>query len=77
MNNNSFKQCYRYELTFWVIAATADEKKNNEFYKDTENNVNIFAVCIYRYVINKVRMYEEIMTNDDNLESSLPTSSLL
>ena len=26
---------------------------------------------------DKVRMYEEIMTNDDNLESSLPTSSLL
>ena len=26
---------------------------------------------------DKVRMYEEIMTNDDNLESSLLTSSLL
>ena len=26
---------------------------------------------------DKVRMYEEIMTNDDNLESNLPTSSLL
>ena len=30
---------------------------------------------IVRY--DKVRMYEEIMTNDDNLESSLLTSSLL
>ena len=27
--------------------------------------------------IDKVRMYEEIMTNDDNLESNLLTSSLL
>ena len=27
--------------------------------------------------IDKVRMYEEIMMNDDNLESNLPTSSLL
>ena len=27
--------------------------------------------------LDKVRMYEEIMTNDDNLESNLPTSSLL
>ena len=26
---------------------------------------------------DKVRMYEEIMTNDDNLESNLLTSSLL
>ena len=26
---------------------------------------------------DKVRMYEEIMTNDDNLESSLLTSNLL
>ena len=26
---------------------------------------------------NKVWMYQEIMTNDDNLESNLPTSSLL
>ena len=28
-------------------------------------------------LIDKVWMYEEIMINDDNLESSLPTSSLL
>ena len=28
-------------------------------------------------VTDKVWMYEEIMTNDDNLESDLPTSSLL
>ena len=28
-------------------------------------------------VSDKVRMYEEIMTNDDNLESNLLTSSLL
>ena len=28
-------------------------------------------------VIDKVRMYEEIMTNDGNLESNLLTSSLL
>ena len=28
-------------------------------------------------VIDKVRMYEEIMTNDDNLESNQLTSSLL
>ena len=27
--------------------------------------------------IDKVRMYEEMMTNDDNLESSLLTSNLL
>ena len=27
--------------------------------------------------LDKVRMYEEIMTNDDNLESNLLTSSLL
>ena len=27
--------------------------------------------------IDKVRMYEEIMTNDDNLESNLLTSNLL
>ena len=27
--------------------------------------------------IDKVRMYEEIMMNDDNLESNLLTSSLL
>ena len=26
---------------------------------------------------DKVQMYEEIMTNDENLESNLPTSSLL
>ena len=26
---------------------------------------------------DKVRMYEEIMTNDDNLESNLLTSNLL
>ena len=26
---------------------------------------------------DKVRMYEEIMANNDNLESNLPTSSLL
>ena len=31
-------------------------------------------VCL---IPDKVRMYEEIMTNDDNLESNLPTSSLL
>ena len=31
-----------------------------------------------RYSFDKVRMYEEeTMMNDDNLESSLPTSSLL
>ena len=29
------------------------------------------------YKTDKVRMYEEIMTNDDNLESNLLTSSLL
>ena len=28
-------------------------------------------------VVDKVRMYEEMMTNDDNVESSLLTSSLL
>ena len=28
-------------------------------------------------IIDKVQMYEEIMMNDDNLESNLPTSSLL
>ena len=28
-------------------------------------------------LVDKVRMYEEIMTNDDNLGSNLLTSSLL
>ena len=42
---------------------------------------NIYLVCGNRIkcmeVPDKVRMYEEIMTNDDNLESNLLTSSLL
>ena len=29
------------------------------------------------FICDKVRMYEEIMMNDDNLESNLLTSSLL
>ena len=29
-----------------------ETNKNNEYYKDTENIVNIFAVCTYRYVIS-------------------------
>ena len=32
---------------------------------------------IGRVIRDKVRMYEEIMTNDNNLESNLLTSSLL
>ena len=32
---------------------------------------------VYLFMADKVRMHEEIMTNDDNLESSLITSSLL
>ena len=32
---------------------------------------------VTQIINDKVRMYEEIMTNDDNLESNLPTSSLL
>ena len=32
--------------------------------------------CLVHY-LDKVRMHEEIMTNDDNLESNLLTSSLL
>ena len=31
----------------------------------------------YLVILDKVRMYEEIMMNDDNLESSLLTSGLL
>ena len=33
--------------------------------------------CLTGVLGDKVRMYEEIMTNDDNLESSRPTFSLL
>ena len=36
-----------------------------------------FCVCQCTIVVDKIRMYEEIMTNDDNLESNLLTSSLL
>ena len=32
---------------------------------------------LFDVVSDKVRMYEEIMMNDDNLESNLLTSSLL
>ena len=35
------------------------------------------AADILAMVIDKVRMYEEIMMNEDNLESSLLTSNLL
>ena len=34
-------------------------------------------MCTLLVGTDKVRMYEEIMTNDDNLESNLLTSSLL
>ena len=35
------------------------------------------SCCFKSNLTDKVRMYEEIMTNDDNLESNLLTSSLL
>ena len=39
--------------------------------------ISPWARLISQESIDKVRMYEEIMTNDDNLESNLLTSSLL
>ena len=37
----------------------------------------ISGKCFGYLILDKVRMYEEIMTNDDNLESNLLASSLL
>ena len=44
--------------------------------------VGVSCLLCYKHFLldtegDKVRMYEEIMTNDDNLESNLPASSLL
>ena len=36
-----------------------------------------FETVIGNMIADKVRMYEEVMMNDDNLESNLLTSSLL
>ena len=37
----------------------------------------MFCNFIFSIRLDKVRMYKEIMTNDDNLEYNLLTSSLL
>ena len=37
----------------------------------------VFEGSILAYNHDKVQMYEEVMMNDDNLESNLLTSSLL
>ena len=34
-------------------------------------------MTLYTFMCDKVQMYEEMMTNDDNLESNLLTCSLL
>ena len=39
--------------------------------------VNLMKIWSHDLEVDKVRMYEEIMMNDDNLESNLLTSSLL
>ena len=51
----------------------------NPHYTEFHATIILFTVIKRRKdaVVDKIRMYEEIMTNDDNLESNLLTSILL
>ena len=46
-------------------------------YQIDDKNTLLAVICIVLFNFDKVWMYEEIMTNNDNLESNLLTSILL